>query len=218
MGRHRLLTLHGATASSLLTGIVGWWNLASTADAAGSNTLTNNGTVTFGADYATFDSASSQSLTDASLTGTSANTAGTLAVWMKRNGNQGTFSGLIELGTSGANSMTLAVNTTTVYLLGYSASSLAVLGNESVNSVNATWTHYAVTWDATATKLYKDGSLDASTSAFSSTIGATPAFAIGRMVSQAYYKGDLRKAGVWNRALTLGEIGRLAANATYPNF
>ncbi len=213
----------GAAASPLLTDLVSYYKLEDVNDSHGANSLTNTNAVTFTAgklnNAGTFASASSQKLTKTSAVGLSMNSAGSISCWVKRNGAAGTLAGMVEVGTSGVESMGLAINATQVYLLGYHASSLTTLIIETGALANATWTHYVATWatGANNTKLYKNGAVDGTATLVVPTLTANITlgyFAAG----PTYLNGQLDEVGLWNRALTLAEVQQLYGSGTPPGY
>lgn len=214
----------GAAASSLLTSLVSFYSLASVADAHSTNTLTNTNAVTFGTggatgNCATFAAASSQKLVKTTVSGLAASSTGSISAWIKRNGNQAAYAGVVELGSGGLNSMVLPVNVNGVYILQYVAGGAAAFFGESGTLADATWAHYVLTW-ASGTgnfKLYKNGTLNASDTMAAVTLGGD--LAIGYTASTGtYFNGSLDEIGIWNRVLTTAEITTLYGGGTPPAY
>lgn len=229
MARHRLLTFLGSDRSSLLTSLVSYYPLSSTADAAASNTLTNTNAVTFAGgqigNAAVFDRALSQKLT-ATLTGLSANTAGSFDFWWKRNGNtSGGAEGIVEIGDPAVNSFIVwtgsnnAQNKIGVYQFVGSALQAPAIIADSLALTDATWYHFALTWASGANnlKLYRDGVVVGTGTMSAVTLGTGLAIGFGAVLSQ-YVKGSVDEVGVWNKALSAAEVARRAAGGFYPNF
>jgi hypothetical protein len=86
----------------------------------------------------------------------------------------------------------------------------------SASTVAATtWTHVVVTSDGTNSVIYINGSSDATSSSVGHTSSAQT-YNLGRRSDNdtAYYDGSLDEVGIWDRALTSGEVTSLYNSGT----
>ena len=69
-----------------------------------------------------------------------------------------------------------------------------------------TWSYYACTYDGTTLKMYRNGSLVASTALSGSIVVPGTDTLIGDMTSGHYFSGSIDDVRIYNRALTSYEI------------
>ncbi len=207
-----------AAPSSLLTGLVSYYKFQNTSDSAGSNTLTNNNLVTFVAgkvgNASTYVLGSSQYLDRASQTWGVAD-AWTFAFWFKSTtGNHN--EGLVQLGNNGSAPVDFFKSDTDyVYTGCVFVNGLSVPAN--------TWVFRVVTYDGAVTHIWDDDvDLGGSSAACGFSDSSRPLY-VGTDSNGSgpleYFGGQIDELGIWNRALTSGEIGTLwnsGAGTTYP--
>lgn len=214
---------------SLLTDLVSYWKLdessGNAADSVGSNTLTNNGTVTYAAgkiNNGAVLNGSSQYFTNASPTGITCATAFSFSIWLNPNDfdasggiGQRFFWRYIDANTI----MMFLTNTdgTVEAKIRKSGVNYNVKTNTTISA--ATLTMITITWDGTSSlKIYKN-TTDVSTAGGDPGYGAvtTVNFVIGRRSTESagYYDGMLDEMGFWSRALSGSEITQLY-NLQYP--
>lgn len=204
-------------ASTLLTGLVASWKLDNTSDSAGSNTLTNNNSVTFTAgkigNAATLVAASSQYLslaTNASVEGGDVDY--TIGFWMKTNS---TATGYVPLGKdtdTGREYYFFKPDSSFDFQFSVFRSTTAVTALLDIGSYSSGVWYCVIGWhDATANTVNisvnditpastaTGGALDAVTSA-QFRIGARqyPSF-------ESYLDGQIDNVNIWRRVLTAGE-------------
>lgn len=203
---------------ALATSLVSYWKLDNTSDSVGSNTLTNNNSVTFVAgkigNCANFVSASSQYFTGSSL-GISGSSARSVSFWynMTSYANNQEFIGWGPL-TSNNYWYVFTTSSGNINVSQYGSASLTTTNTFGTGS----WIHVGVTYDgsgslsSSSTKIYVNGVLQATNSPSNSAMNttATP-FAIGARSDGAadYVNGKMDEVGVWSRALSADEISQL---------
>ena len=113
---------------------------------------------------------------------------------------------------------------TDFYLLQYSANSIeARFTNSSGIQYNIvsqglqlnTWQHYAMTYDGSYLRVYRNGMITESIAASGSINNSTQPFLVGNQIYQGtnyYLDGKVDEVGLWNRALTDQEIKCLYQN------
>jgi hypothetical protein len=224
-----LLVLAAAVANAASTGPVGWWKLDETSGttAADSSKNKNDGTVTGGGQWVAgqlggallFDGTDDYvSLPIGPLISTLTNS--TFAVWANFSGQGGAWQRLFDIGTgTGVNMfLTPAIGGSNTGVMRF-AITIGGSGAESQLSATATlptgWHHVAVVIDATAMsmQLYLDGAVvaTAATQRIPSDLGATTQNWLGRSeyAADGYYSGNLDDFRIYDRALTLEEIGEV---------
>jgi hypothetical protein len=201
--------LAGASGSTLLDGLVSWWDLDEEsgvrADAVGSNDLTDNNTVGFAAGKIG-NAASAESLSFAC--GTTLDGTITISIWVKL-AKPGTDEGFLSIGDTpldGTPMLILQQRTNEIIRAyhgsGYSTG-IAMSDNE--------WHHVVWTFDS-ATNAYQlivdDGASSTSGTIAQSNSNGSNNFYIGAGFN-GYADGELDLAGVWSRVLTSDEITEL---------
>jgi len=209
---------------ALIDNIVSYWKLeeasGNRADAAGSNTLTDNNTVTNGAgiidDGAYFASANSEYLSNGSPTGipTGAN-ARTFNFWFKAV-SIGVAKSFFFFGAASTNNMQSCYNNGT--FLSYNGYGNDLEYNSASFSAD-TWYMITCKFDGTTAKLYVNAAEVASgdKSSWNTSSGA---FQMGvENTSNYFLNGAMDEFGIWSRALSDAEITELynsGAGLQYP--
>ena len=207
---------YGSSSSGggLSSGLMAFYRLSNALDSSGnSNTLTNNGSVSFSTgkigNAASFsDSAGGQYLTSP-VNGYSANGM-SVSLWFKKTGSKGT-SGLISAVSADKTGWTvIREGGDWFFLAGNGSWSVQTSGLVSA-SASQNWTHLAITDDGSTMKFYVNGSsvATASTPTYASAavkLGVFPHFSGNNGQT---FDGLIDAAGIWHRALTLGEISSL---------
>ncbi len=232
---------------ALSTNLVSYWKLnessGNATDSVGVNTLTNTGTVTYGAglisNCATFASGKYLSVADASQTGLNFTTALTFSVWVYIDTaiTDGNRYGLITKTYNAENrgyEFFYARNGSNyrIYVyLGSSNSNWVLPAITSTNLGTAAWHHIVFRYDGslsgdarfkyTVDNVAKTLESVATLGSFTGTIDASSLeFILGhRTTSIQPLLGKLDEVGVWSRALTDAEITTLynaGAGLTYP--
>ena len=182
----------------LLAGLQAFYKLSDTSDSSGnSNTLTNNGNVTFASgkigDAAGFDGTnyfSSNISLDMSQ-------SGSISLWIKSNDVSGWQT---ILGGSGLN---IGVDPTNSQLFVNDFSSMPQLFINNYTPDDS-WVHLTVVVNGSDLKVYLNGSLNASAN---NGLG-NPSINIGGTGNENFI-GSIDAVGVWNRALNEGEVSAL---------
>ena len=222
-------TKKGPPSPSLLTGLIDYNAFASSAflaDSTGNgNTLTNTGGTAQANDTITgvtvgtavFVAANSQTLSLANLS-TAPGSSGSIATWIKLNGNQTDFAFAASLGNDGSDLVTYFRNSgsTNTILSG------AVSSTPGSILTPGTWYNVIVTWDPIGfVKLYVNGTLIGANTDSPTFVGPSFPFWLGsKFGSGNEYNGSIGPTGIWaTRVLTPTEIAILAgggAGAFYP--
>ena len=184
--------------NSLLTGLQAFYKLSDLTDSSGnSNTLTNNGNVTFASgkigNAAAFDGTnyfSSNISLDMSQ-------SGSISLWIKSNDVSGWQT---ILGGSGLN---IGVDPTNSQLFVNDFSSMPQLFINNYTPDDS-WVHLTVVVNGSDLKVYLNGSLNASAN---NGLG-NPSINIGGTGNENFI-GSIDAVGVWNRALNEGEVSAL---------
>lgn len=199
--------------SSLLDGLLAFWNLENVSDNSGNgNLLTSNAGVTFIGgkieNAATLVSASSQYLNLAALS--SPINTGSSSIWF-RSSNTGNASRFWELGTTN-NRVTVVINTGgTVELFGQRAGSTAFQIVSGGGFMDGNWHNAIAVWNASGATLYVDG-VSVGTPFVGDatlTLPATLPLTLGTSVitpGALLFNGQLDAGGFWMRSLNAAQI------------
>jgi hypothetical protein len=193
------------------SGAIAFWKLSDLTDASGNgNTLTNNNTVTFAAgkigNAAVMDGADQYLSRDSFAIGT----AYTQAVWFKLDAISGTHFIL-----DNKERAMLYINSDGDFRSSsYDLSLTGVEFTPASTVVEGQWHHAAFVYNGTSIKLYFDGALVA-TETFEIGDSAIDVFAIGSLnYGLHYFDGQIDAVGIWDRALSDGEIATLYNSGT----
>ena len=233
---------------SLLTNLISYWKLdeasGNAADAQGSNTLTNNGSIAYAAgkinNGATLVRTSSKyfSITDASQSGLDITGDFSLSMWVKLASDPAfdTIFALINKRDTGAGSGAGAAGYQ-IQMSHYPSGIQNIQvsfhdsgGNRSgantadLNFTTGVWYHIVVVFVAATPviKIYFNNSdISPTTSPTNATsIGANARdFRIGKTEAGDYFDGMVDEVGIWSRALNATEVGELynsGAGLAYP--
>lgn len=225
------------TAQSLTSSLVSYWKLdessGNASDSLGVNTLTNTG-VTYGtgkinngADFERSDSTDELIITDAAQTGLDLTSMFTLAAWVKFES------------TVGSNEVWSVISKITGFETAYSfmfgyredggpkglffaETSDGTNGGTGVSGIvswtpsNGTWYHVAVVFDGSQTGVNRVRYFINGVGAYSATSGwhtsiysGAASFRVGNSGTGNAFDGMIDEVGVYNRALTDGEISQL---------
>lgn len=216
------------------SGIVSFWNLdeesSTRVDSIGSNDLTDNNTVLFGAgqvsNAADFESTNSESLsiTDASQTGLEPSSAFTILAWYKP---ESLVTGTLIDKFDGANGYKFRVAGAVTVLNTAGAATNAVS-----SLVAGTFTHLGAVWDGSTQRIYFDSKDDASSSSSGLNLNTTIDFLIGAqtesgptnfadglmdeaLFAERYFREEEIKA-CYNKGLTGNECISASVEAAAP--
>jgi hypothetical protein len=230
LGAQSIRKIGGGALSSLLSGLLAYWDLNTTSwlDSSGNGiTLTGHSGVTLGTGIISGCALiSSNGYLDNSSTNFNIGTANIAAsAWIKplsygTGGNEDFAGSVLDIRGNGSATEWLLIFT--------DVGTLRVFQNSISYETNATislntWTHIAISRSSGTTSFYINGSLDgtfADTANFQSQI-----FTFGGPVDipddadYLHYDGNIDEVGVWNRALSGAEITSLynaGAGRTYP--
>jgi hypothetical protein len=224
----------GGGASSLLTGLVSYWNLNEPSgpriDSAGSNNLTDNNTVgsTTGklGNAASFVAANSEYLSSTSaaldLTGSYS-----ISVWLRFTS---TATQMILGRYNDGNNRGFVLRSASGNLTYFHVPQGTTEGGIIFNQVNTpstyndgNWYHVVLQFEiGVGSSLYVDNTLVGTDNTTTAAISSyTQAFRIGTQASGAprYYSGDIDEVGIWSQVLTVSEISdlyNLGSGITYP--
>lgn len=211
---------------------VSFWNVnessGNAADAVGSNTLTNNNTITYVAgllsNCADLESSSTMyfSISDASQTGLDITGDISISAWVNPESLPAAASGDGAVIMAKYNATTDRQYLFRIYEDGY-LSFTCFNGADSTDGTTASkvvstgsWQHVGVTWDsATSTaKIYYNGSQSGSSIVGTNTSiqNGTAAFTVGRRETGGgidYYDGKIDAYGIWGAELTSSEMTEL---------
>jgi hypothetical protein len=213
------------TTSSLLTGLMSYWKLdetvagANAVDAKGLTTLTNTSCTTnqagkIGTSFQ-FNGASPSYLGHLATTYEIATTL-SVSCWFKTS-STGVYKCLMGDANSGGDyGYELDITDTNVveWMVRDNNQTPASAGySDSTNVCDGNWHHVVGTFDGTYAKLYLDGSLKGTSSAWAhniSYVGGNAYFDIGmRGWDGIPYTGYIDEIGIWSRAITLTEVQTL---------
>lgn len=222
---------------ALIDNLVSYWKLDETsgnaADPQGSNTLTNNNTVTYvpavinnGADME-LSSSQSLSITDGSQSGLDITGDLSVSMWIKPESITGDDALLTKFDSTG-NQRSYAFTYFSTNFLAFLTSSNGT--NAVQKSVAQTWvigtTYYvSVVYDASAgsAEFYVDGSKIGSTQTgyHTSLHNGTAPFHLGALnvTATSFFDGVMDEVGIWDRTLSAAEISELyngGAGLAYP--
>ena len=194
---------------ALATNLVSYYKLDNTSDSVGSNTLTNNNSVTFVAgkigNGANFVSASYQYFSNAPTPNTGAG-AFTISTWLKTSSSP-TVNPIYDFGTRNTNqNFDLYINSTGKLTGNFWTGVGIAQSSTTVNTGN--WVFGTVTYDGTYTRIYVNGILEGTSTANTANIVAN-LHVIGNDGGTTYYNGMLDEMGIWNRALSADEVSQL---------
>lgn len=212
---------------ALTDNLVSYWKFdessGNAADTVGTNTLTNNNSITYDPglinNEAGFSSGSSMYFSNAAESGLpSGGDARTINIWT-RTTNDNKLQGLFFYGTATPNDMVA------IYLDSRNGIELLqVNGNGADYTPSFTWsanTRYMVTAIYTGTEVhaYVNASELGAGSALTWTTASGTALNLGRAEGGNYLDGNIDETGVWARALSAAEITELynaGAGLAYP--
>jgi len=219
-GRPR--SLPWSTGSTLLDGLVSWWNLDETSgvryDAVGSNDLTDNNTVGYAGgkigNAASFVKAQTEYLSTAYTATLDLPTAFTYSCWFKTDSG-GTYNGLMGWGEVFPQMNIHVQGNIIVCRFMDNAANWAVVGS-TVALHDDEWHHAVFWWDTAEKKMYMEwdggvgggGGENVSAALPSGTLKSASGLTwnIGYWVGGGgYYEGEADMCGVWNRVLTADE-------------
>ena len=203
----------GGGGGGLSSGLQAFYRLSDLTDASGNgNTLTNNGGVTFGSgkigNCVTTDNGKYLSNSTLNL---HALNAVSMSCWVSRNSILGGDENIVGSFVPGSGSERVAI-------FGYSGAIYAsvVTSNNGYTQLGGfstssnVWTHVAVTYNGSVINLYSDGALIESLNATGTTVTDPSFFGIGAGVGGGTpSNAKIDAVGIWNRALTLGEVSSL---------
>jgi Concanavalin A-like lectin/glucanases superfamily len=207
-------------SSTLLTGLVGSWKLADLTDSVGTNTLTNNNTVTFNtgkignAGY--FTAASSMSLSHASNSDLQLGDIDwTIGCWAYLTNND------TEMQIVSKDNETAGNREYNVFYSGTNGnfraeifqaadSGISVVGSNFGAASTATWYCALVWWDSIAKTLnlsINDGTANQVTTGVLQAAGGAEFRIGGRQYTgfENYFNGRIDNVNLWKRVLTSGE-------------
>lgn len=205
--------------------LVAYYKLEDTADSKGSATLTNNGSVSFGAGKFSNGanlgtSNSSKYLSAAGLTSAGKETAITISMWVKMNTelSDGQTKWLCYLAEVVANYIAFEIRyarSGSTYSV-YANRRKEGVANEPTSNVNgalgtSSWHHLVLTYDGTTLKVYVDAGTPGTAAASGNGSGAgseQAEFRLGksRNIDNVYVDAQYDDVAVWSRALTATEI------------
>lgn len=223
--------------ANLVNGLVGWWPFKegaglSTKDQSGNgNTGTLSGgtppawvTGLYGSGALNFDGITQQ-VTVANATNLNSYTSITLSGWVYLNAYDATTGSCLI--TKNANEP-IPVDPYELYFSGLDTTGhiLFALSNGTISTrvliTNAAvvplgvWAHIVETWDGTTMKTYMNGSLDAITGTFTSTVGSNSLpvriGALNLTTAFAGWNGNIDDVRIYNRALTAAEVAQIYTN------
>ena len=207
--------------TGLRSGLLAFYKLSNTSDSSGrGNTLTNNGGVTFVAgkigNAAEFDGANYLS---AQIDQTGINSF-SLSAWINPSDLEG--SRFVINGLTGTNWQYggVLLDTQDGDLIGgfnYGADGSVFIAQTSTQPIiENQWQHIAVTRFGTVLKLYLNGSLILSEECGIQSVPGGSPISLGSNADGIFgnYDGLIDAAGIWNRALSDGEIDALYNNGT----
>jgi hypothetical protein len=172
----------------------------------------NNGTLTNGPTYSSTNGGSFvfDGSNNVSITGSITVSAVTFSVWLKRNGTQYDFTGILNSRGTNVSGMIFAYNYGT---LGYNwnDSNQAYYFNSGLTPPNGAWCMCVVTVTSTEAKFYlcQSSGITTATNTMehaSTTLDALK-LALDDILSR-YFKGTIAQASVYNRALTAAEVSQ----------
>lgn len=222
---------------ALVDNLVSYWKLGDTADSVGSNTLTNNGTVTFSAgkigNAANFVAASSQYLSRADNASLSITGDMTLSMWVYISTQpSGTYYvlGSKYLGTGNQRSFEFRYGDVAgTKKFEFRNSSDGTGANTAIGTIDSslattTWTHVVCVYTASAgtAQIYVNGSSVGTISSLKTNIfDSTALYGIGgnNNGDGDFLNGSLDEYGIWSRTLSGAEITALynsGAGNQYP--
>lgn len=213
---------------ALIDNLVSYWKLdessGNAADSHGSNTLTNNGSITYVAakinNGADLEASSSQvfSITDAAQSGLDFTGNFSISMWVNPESITGTH-GLVTKFRDSATfkSYRLSFDTTDMFL---------TISDNGTAETNATWSnplttgslqHLALAYNAAAGEatLYYNGTAISTQTGLATSIANTSSiFRLGSRSSstdtaQQFYDGIIDEVGVWSKTLTSDEVTQL---------
>lgn len=222
---------------ALTDSLVSYWKLdessGNPADSVGTNTLTNENTVSFsaqlinnGGDFGSTNTTKAFSRSDS--LGLSYTSNFSYSAWFKLDtAPSSAFENILYIKDSSASGFYSRVfygdSAGTKTLYAQRLTNAAVTSSTTITT--GTWHHFVYTFDGTTMLLYYDGSLlinGGTQSGSVSTSGNAAVFAIGRERipgDGGFWKGKVDEVGVWSRALTSGEVTSLyngGAGLAYP--
>lgn len=198
----------GGGGTGLSSGLQAFYRLDDLTDSSGNgNTLTNNGGVTFSTGkigYAA-DFGSNYLSTSGNL-GQNTGSGFSLSIWFKKTNENNNVIASSEV--SDFNGWFISANNNNnIYFLAGTGGSWSTFNTLGTYITNA-WTHLVITASSGGNvSYYINGSLATSASSVSWT--AAPLYIGKNIIDGTLFGGQIDAVGIWNRALTLGEISSL---------
>lgn len=222
---------------ALTDNLVSYWKFdessGNAADSVGSNTLTNNNTITYAAakinNGADMESGSSQYFSAADSAGLSFTGDMSWSFWLKPESDTQAVL-MMKIGSSGQRAYYGQLLSSTTVRLGISSNGTTVTIRDvtvpTVTMDGTTWVHIVMVYDASAgsVEVFTNGtSRGTNTGLPTSIFDGTTAFEFGSYqeggARSNYYDGALDEMGAWNRVLTSAEVTSLynsGAGLAYP--
>jgi len=202
---------------ALNTNLVSYWKLdessGNASDSVGSNTLTNNNTVTYSAgkinNGADFVAASSQSLSCTFGTDPDTYNSGmTISCWTYVTSNQNgvPFVWFDESGSWGGIYVQMQNGK---YEIRFGSGSTSYVLDSGFTTITNQWVHLAMTHNTTYNKVYVNG-VEVASQAAQTLANTSTNFRIGRDNASNYLNGKVDEVGIWSSALSADEVSQLA--------
>jgi len=209
---------------ALITNLVSYWKLdessGNAADAHGSNTMVNVGTMAYSAGKInnaadTVNTGKYLTISNASQVGLDIITDVSFSLWVKTSENSKTILGFFGAGADGYG---LGMGTIADKPIGVAAARLGdgwIAGTSRID--DGIWHHIVCTLNGTTAKIYVDGVLE-NTITVGAAISYTGDRDIGRRLT-TYLSAQIDEVGIWSRALSASEVTELynsGAGFQYP--
>ena len=199
--------------TGLRDGLLAFYKLSNTSDSSGrGNTLTNNDGVTFVAgkigNAAEFDTTNYLSRAAAILNGAS---AATITCWFKITGENNEY----FLIAGGETEESFSLVNVDGDIKGFFTNTGDNFFAGAENAQDGEWHFAAIRYTPTTFKIWCDGSTNEQTGTYNA-IGDSEYFSIGANWDGEFlqFDGQIDAVGIWNRALSDGEIDALYNNGT----
>jgi hypothetical protein len=171
----------------------------------------NTGTLTGGPTYSSVDGGSivfDGSNDYAQISGSITTSAATFIAWIRRNGSQDTYDGIISSRGTSVTGMQF-----------YSSNQLGYIWNNAVNTYtwnsgltvpDLAWCMVAVSVTSTTATAYlcQSGGITSATNTVSHTSTVIDDIRIGQEEIGRYYTGNIAQASIYNRALSAAEVSQ----------
>lgn len=199
------------------SGLVAWWGFSGNAnDSSGNNNnLTVNGATLTADRYGnanaaySFDGTSSYLMNSALSYSFSQSGAHSISFWINRTS---TSDGVALMSGSNASSnfIWLIQSDTSKIVYGTNKQGASWTWATGTTYTTGQWSHYVAVYSNQSMKLYRNGVLVASnTNSYTGTTQTALPIYIGKAISGGYIAASMDDVGIWNRALTTGEINQL---------